>query len=76
MNKIFEILNLTDKQLHNLFKDIIANVTYTIPSGFIGNCWAEYEKRAENTSSDSSKNRNGQFLELLVQYILCKNNIL
>ena len=76
MNKIFEILNLADKQLHNLFKDIIANVTYTTPSGLISNCWAEYEKRAENTSVDSSKNRNGQFLELLVQYILCKNDIL
>ena len=49
MNKIFEILNLADKQLHNLFKDIIANVTYTTPSGLISNCWAEYEKRAENT---------------------------
>ena len=76
MNKIFEILNLADKQLHNLFKDIIINVNYTTPRGLIGDCWAEYEKRAENTSVDSSKNRNGQFLELLVQYILCKNDIL
>ena len=76
MNKIFEILNLTDKQLHNLFKDIVVNVNYTTPSGLISDCWAKYEKLAENTSIDSSKNRNGQFLELLIQYILCKNDIL
>jgi hypothetical protein len=74
MNKIFEILNLTDKQLHNLFKDIVVNVNYTTPSGLISDCWAKYEKLAENTSVDSSKNRNGQFLELLIQYILCKTN--
>ena len=76
MSKIFEILKLSDKELHNLFKEIIIGANYITPSQFISDCWAEYEKRAKSKSADSSKNRNGQFLELLVQYILCKNDIL
>ncbi len=76
MSKIFEVLNLGDKPLHILFKEIVSGANYTTPSQLINDCWSEYEKRAENKSTDSSKNRNGQFLELLVQYILCKNDIL
>ncbi len=76
MSEIFEILKLGDKELHNLFKEIINKATYTSPSQLISDCWAEYEKQSGNKSADSSKNRSGQFLELLVQYILCKNDIL
>jgi hypothetical protein len=76
MSEIFEILKLGDKELHNLFKEIVSKVNYTNPSQLISDCWAEYEKQSGGNSADSSKNRNGQFLELLVQYILCKNNIL
>jgi hypothetical protein len=76
MSKIFEILKLGDKELHNLFKEIVKKLNYASPSQLINDCWTEYEKQSENNSADSSKNRNGQFLELLVQYILCKNDIL
>ena len=76
MSKIFEVLKLGDKPLHTLFKEIVSNANYTTPSQLINDCWSEYEKRAESKSTDSSKNRNGQFLELLVQYILCKNDVL
>ena len=76
MSEIFEILKLGDKELHNLFKEIINKATYTSPSQLISDCWAEYEKQSGKKSSGSSKNKNGQFLELLVQYILCKNDIL
>ncbi len=76
MSKIFEILKLEDKELHNLFKEIICSIKYESPSQLVAKCWAEYEKRAEIKSADSAKNKNGQFLELLVQYILCKNEIL
>lgn len=76
MSEIFEILKLGDKELHNLFKEIVGKTNYTNPSQFIGDCWAEYEKQSGGKSADSSKNINGQFLELLVQYILCKNDIL
>ncbi len=76
MSEIFEILKLGDKELHNLFKEIVNKATYTSPSQLISDCWAEYEKQSGKKSSGSSKNKNGQFLELLVQYILCKNDIL
>ena len=76
MSEIFEILKLGDKELHNFFKEIINKATYTSPSQLISDCWTEYEKQSGKKSSGSSKNRNRQFLELLVQYILCKNDIL
>ena len=76
MSEVFEILKLGDKELHNLFKEIVGKTKYAVPSQFIRDCWAEYEKQSSSESADSSKNRNGQFLELLVQYILCKNDIL
>ncbi len=76
MSKIFEILKLGDKELHNLFKEIVSKINYISPSQLISDCWTEYEKQSQSKSADSSKNRNGQFLELLVQYILCKNDIL
>lgn len=76
MNEIFDILELSNKDLHNLFKQVVDKTNYTTHSQFICDCWSEYERQSGSKFSDSSKNRNGQFLELLIQYILCKNKIL
>jgi hypothetical protein len=76
MNKIFELLELKDKELHNIFMSTVTDISCQIPHLFIGECWLKYEKQAGNRSSDSSKNRNGEFLELLIQYVLCMHNIL
>lgn len=76
MNKIFELLELKDKELHNIFRNTVTDISCQIPHLFIGECWIKYEKLAGVRSSDSSKNRNGEFLELLIQYVLCMHNIL
>ena len=65
MSEIFEILKLGDKELHKLFKEIVGKTNYAAPSQFISDCWAEYEKQSSSKSADSSKNRNGQFLDLI-----------
>jgi hypothetical protein len=76
MNKIFELLELKDKELHNIFRNTVTGISCQTPHLFIGECWIKYEKLAGVRSSDSSKNRNGEFLELLIQYVLCMHNIL
>jgi len=43
MSNIFEVLNLEDKPLHTLFKEIVSGANYTTPSQLINDCWAEYE---------------------------------
>ena len=76
MNKIFELLKLQDKELHNLFRNIVTDISCKTPHLFIGECWIKYERQEGVRSSDSCKNRNGEFLELLIQYVLCAHNIL
>lgn len=76
MNEIFDFLKLKDNDLHSIFREIVSSATQGTPSEFISYCWTEYEKKGRGKSVDSSRNRNGQFLELLVQFVLCKNEIL
>jgi hypothetical protein len=72
MKEIFNILKLDDRELHLLFKEIVASAIWNKPSEFVSYCWAEYKRKGDA----SNKNNNGQFLELLIQFILCKNQIL
>ena len=73
---LFDILKLKDKELHFLFREIIFSANQDVPSKLISHCWLEYKRKVNPRSIDSFRNRNGQFLELLVQFVLCKNNIL
>ena len=63
MNKIFELLELKDKELHNIFRNTVTDISCQIPHLFIGKCWNKYEGggQARGRSSDSSKNRNEEF---------------
>jgi hypothetical protein len=75
MSRVFELLKLGDKELHGLFKEIVSKVDYVTPNKLVWDCWNQYKEQAEWKSENSTKIRDGQFLELLVQYILCKNDI-
>lgn len=75
MIKIFELLNLENKETNNLFKAIALEVYEPSPHKFVANFWQKYEESVNRVSNNSLKNRNGYFFELLIKFILCDNKI-
>jgi hypothetical protein len=77
MQDIFHLLDLSNKPLHECFKSIAAKrYVHKKPNELVSDFWKEYQNIKNPDFDSARKNMNGQFLELLIQYILCVNNIL
>ncbi len=72
MSAYFKVLKLQDKRLHTVFCDIIDNNQENFPHLFIKYAWNTYTL----SLGKDNKNNNGQFFELLIQYLLYQNHLL